>query len=38
MYETVSLVDTIDVTLSNDTDHDTNHDTSPFLPIFHMMD
>ena len=33
MYETVNLEDTIDVTLSNVTDHDT----CPFLPTFHIM-
>ena len=33
IYETVNLEDTIDVTLSNVTDHDT----SPFIPTFHMM-
>ena len=33
MYETVNLEDTINVTLSNVTDHDT----SPFLPTFHIM-
>ena len=32
-YKTVNLEDTIDVTLSNVTDHDT----SPFLPTFHMI-
>ena len=34
MYKTATLVDTIDVTLSNDTDHDI----SLFLPTYHMMD
>ena len=33
MYETVNLEDTIDVTLSNVTDHDT----SLFLPTFYTM-
>ena len=33
-YKTVNLEDTIDVTLSNVTDHNT----SPFIPTFHMMD
>ena len=33
MYNTVNMEDTIDVTLSNITDHDT----SPFLPTFHVM-
>ena len=34
MYKTASLVDTINVILSNNTEHDT----SPFLPTLHMMD
>ena len=33
MYETVNLEDTIDVTLSNVTDHNT----SPVLPTFHII-
>ena len=33
IYETINLGDTIDVTLSNVTDHNI----SPFLPTFHIM-
>ena len=33
IYESVNLGDTINVTLTNVTDHDT----SPFLPTFHIM-
>ena len=33
-YETVSLENTIDVTVSSV----ANHDTNPFIPTFHMMD